>query len=153
MATIESENEPPVGGTPLHLWIIGVLSLLWNGFGGFDYLMTMTRNEAYLSQFTDAQLAYFEGFPAWMTACWALGVWGAVAGSLLLLFRNRYAVHAFALSLAGLALSTLYQYVLDDTDLAAIMPEGQQYMVLAIWIVAILLLWYARRQRKNEVLR
>jgi hypothetical protein len=29
---------------PVHLWIVGFLSLLWNGFGCYDYLMTRMRN-------------------------------------------------------------------------------------------------------------
>ena len=33
--------------TPVHLWIVGVLALLWNGIGGYDYLMTRMRNIDY----------------------------------------------------------------------------------------------------------
>lgn len=154
MDTVESEIAPAAAvGTPMHLWIVGILSLLWNGFGGYDYLMTMTNNAAYLSQFTPEQLAYFESFPGWVTAAWAFGVWGAVAGSILLLLRSRLAVIAFEVSIAGLAASTIYQYVLDDTDISAIMPASMQYMVVAIWAIAIFLLWYALRQRRDGVLR
>jgi hypothetical protein len=39
--------------------------------------------------------------PAWMTGVWAIGVWGALAGSVLLLLRSKWAVHVFAASLAG----------------------------------------------------
>jgi hypothetical protein len=24
----------------MHLWVVGVLSLLWNGFGAYDYIMS-----------------------------------------------------------------------------------------------------------------
>jgi hypothetical protein len=27
--------------TPWHLWLVGVLALLWNSFGAFDYVMTI----------------------------------------------------------------------------------------------------------------
>ena len=63
--------------TPVHLWIVGGLSALWNAFGAYDYVMTQTRNEAYLAGFTEAQRAYFESFPALMEAAWACGVWAA----------------------------------------------------------------------------
>jgi hypothetical protein len=33
--------------TPVHLWIVGLLGLLWNGFGCYDYLMTRMRNLDY----------------------------------------------------------------------------------------------------------
>ena len=32
--------------TPSRLWAVGVVALLWNGYGGYDYVMTQTRNEA-----------------------------------------------------------------------------------------------------------
>ena len=35
--------------TPLHLWIVGVLSLLWNAGSGYDYLMTRLESTAYLA--------------------------------------------------------------------------------------------------------
>ena len=97
--------------TPAHVWIVGVLATLWNAFGAFDYVMTQTGNEAYLSQFTAEERAFFDSFPAWMEAFWALGVWGALIGSLLLLVRSRYAVHAFGISLVGIVVGMGYQYL------------------------------------------
>jgi hypothetical protein len=137
---------------PIHLWIVGALATLWNAFGAFDYLMTQTRNEDYLAHFTDPQRAYFESFPLWMEATWALGVWGGLAGALLLLMRSRHAVTAFAVSLAGLAVSTLYQYVLNSPP-ADMMTAAMIAMNLVIWAVAIGLLWYAMRMRRAGVLR
>jgi len=138
--------------TPLHLWIVGALATLWNAFGAFDYLMTQTRNEPYLANFTDPQRVYFESFPLWMEATWALSVWGGLAGSLLLLARSRHAVTAFAISLAGLAVSTLYQYVLSAPP-----PEmnsgAMMAMNLVIWAVAIGLLVYTLWMRRRGVLR
>lgn len=140
------------GRTPVHLWIVGALATLWNGFGAFDYLMTQTHNEAYLAHFTDPQRVYFDSFPMWVEAMWALGVWGGLLGSLLLLARSRHAVAAFAVSLLGLAASTVYQYVLNSP------PEEMKTatmigMNLAIWAIAIGLLWYAMRMRRADVLR
>jgi hypothetical protein len=138
--------------TPLHLWIVGALATLWNGFGCFDYLMTQTRNAEYLANFTDPQRVYFESFPLWMEAMWAFGVWGGLAGSLLLLARSRHAVAAFAVSLAGLAASTVYQYVLSSPP-ADMTTGGMIAMNLAIWAVAIALLVYAIRVRRRGLLR
>jgi len=140
------------GKTPLHLWIVGALATLWNAFGAFDYLMTQTRNEAYLANFTDPQRIYFDSFPIWMEATWALGVWGGLLGALLLLMRSRYAVTAFAVSLAGLAASTVYQYVLN-TPPEDMMTPAMMAMNLVIWAIAIGLLVYAMRMRRAGVLR
>lgn len=137
--------------TPVHLWIVGVLSLLWNAFGAFDYLASQLPIESYLAQFTPEQRTYFESFPAWSVAFWALGVWGAFAGSILLLLRSRWAVWSFGISLVGLAGSTVYQFALSDG--VAVMGSVAMVMNAVIWVIAILLFVYAVRQRKNGVLR
>jgi hypothetical protein len=145
-------DEAMENRTPVHLWIVAILATIWNAFGCFDYLMTQTRNAQYLANFTDPQRVYFESFPMWMEAAWAFGVWGGLAGALLLLARSRYAVVAFAVSLAGLAASTLYQYVL--TSPPEEMKSGAMLaMNLAIWAIAIGLLVYAMKMRKRGVLR
>ena len=138
--------------TPMHLWIVGILATIWNAFGCYDYLMTQTRNEAYLAHFTDPMRAYFDSFPIWMEAVWAFGVWGGLAGSLLLLARSRHAVTAFGVSLAGLAVSTVYQYVLASPP-EDMMKGAMLGMTIAIWAVAIGLLVYALRMRRQGVLR
>jgi hypothetical protein len=138
--------------TPWHLWAVGAVTILWNTFGCFDYVMTQSRNDAYLSSFTVEQRAYFESFPAWMEAFWAFGVWGALAGSLLLLLRSRHAVTAFLISLAGLAVSTFYQKFLSGIDASKIMPSEAAYIEIAIWVIAILLLAYAWWLRWRGVL-
>ena len=144
--------EAGSGRTPAHLWIVGVVSLLWNAFGATDYTMTMTRNAAYLSAVSPAQMAYFDRFPAWAVALWALGVWGALVGSVLLLLRKRLAVASFALSLLGLAGSTVYQFVVAPAP-ADMRGPAMVIMNLVIWAVAIGLLLYARAMQARGVLR
>lgn len=134
---------------PVHLWIVGVVSLLWNAFGALDYVMSQLRNEAWLSQLTEAQRAWLDASPAWADAAWAFGVWGALLGSVLLLMRSRHAFWAFAVSLAGLAVSTVYQHVVSPMPGAGSM----NMLMIAIWIVALGLLVYTYRMRSSGVLR
>ena len=106
MATVEPvEHAEPVG-TPKHLWVVGILSLLWNAFGGYDYTMTQLRDPAYFASVSGqmgmsvAEMnAFFDTFPVWASALWAIGVWGSVLGSILLLMRSRHAATAFLVSL------------------------------------------------------
>ena len=134
---------------PTHLWIVGILSLLWNCFGVADYILSQTRNEAWLANFTAEQRAFIDSFPAWMEACWAFGVWGALLGSILLLARSRFAVAAFAVSLAGLAAATAGQYAVLE---APAMSGVEWGMTAAIWVIEIALLYYATRMRARGVL-
>jgi len=135
---------------PIHLWIVGILSLLWGLIGAFDYLATELRLDFYMSAFSQQQLDYFYGFPAWMVAAWALAVWCGLAGSLCLLLRKKWAVWLFAVSLAGLAVSTLYNFVLANG--AEIMGSEAAIFTVVIWVMAIFLFLYARAMAKKGVL-
>lgn len=139
--------------TPTHLWVIGSLALLWNAFGAVDYLMTVTENEAYMSGFTEAQRTYFYSFPAWAVSAWALAVWSAVFGSIALLLRSRWAVGLFTLSLVGMIVSSIYTYGLTEGIEVMNGGVGQWLFMVAIWIVAVGLYFYARAQRAQGVLR
>ena len=88
--------------TPWHVWVIGVLMLVWFGLGALDYTMSHLRSAAYIAMIPEAvradMLAYLDGYPIWATSAWATGVWFAVLGALLLLARSRFAVPALMLS-------------------------------------------------------
>ena len=114
---------------PAHLWIVGILSLLWNCFGGYDYTMSRMRNLDYLASMggdPNTMLAYMDSMPIWVAFGWGLGVWAALLGSILLLMRSRYAVHAFIASLVGMVLSFGGQYLGPPQP-----PEGDFVVVEA----------------------
>lgn len=133
---------------PWHLWVVGIVSLLWNAVGVFSYMMTELGQLASLGM-TPEQIAYFEAFPAWATAFWALGVWGCLLGSILLLARSRHAVTAFGVSIVGLVGTAVFSYLVSDV------PDDLQSVPLdiAIWAITFGLFFYARRQAANAVLR
>jgi hypothetical protein len=138
--------------TPKHLWVVGVVALLWNSMGALDYTMTQTKNMAYLKQLTPPQLDYFFGLPAWVVAAWAIGVWGGVVGSLLLLLRKRLAVPVFLASILGVVGSHGYTYLLSNG--LEVMGGGAGTLAFAatILLVAVALYVYARALARREVL-
>ena len=141
----------PERRTPWHVWVVGVVSLLWNSMGAADYIMTQMRFEPYMSGFSEAQLAFFYSFPSWAVANWAIGVFSAVIGSILLLMRSRWAVIAFALSLLSLLIGTIYWY--GFTEAYEVTGMGAAIFNGVLVLVAILLLLYARALKKGGVLR
>ena len=92
-----------------------------------------------------------DAFPLWVMAAWAFGVWGAIAGSVLLLMRSRFAVHVFTLSLAGLIVSTAYQMTIDGPG--SMKTTSPDTITIVIWVVAIFFLWYSLNQRRMGNLR
>jgi len=137
---------------PWHLWLVGALSLAWNAMGAFDYLMTKTRNEAYLAACSPEQLAYVDSMPAWAVSAWALGVWGGVGGSLLLLFGRRAAVPVFAISLLGAVVGMARTYG-SAAGREAMGGAGALAFAIVIVLVALGLWLYARAQAAAGRLR
>jgi len=137
--------------TPRHLWIVGVLALVWNAFGCTDFSMTVTRNPEWLAPLSPEMIDWLDAAPSWTIVTWALGVWGGLAGSLLLLLRSRWAVAAFTISLLGLAVNQIYPFVSETP--AMLTSPASIGITLVIWAVALFLLWYAVRLRNSGVLR
>jgi hypothetical protein len=137
--------------TPWHLWVIGIVSLLWNFGGVYSYTMTELGSLEGMG-FTAEQLEYFYGFPAWAVATWALGVWGCFFGSALLLLRSKWALWLFGISIIGLLGTTYYQHVHSELP-ASMQTTGQYLFALAIWVITFGLLFYASRMTRAGVLR
>ena len=139
---------------PLSFWVVSILGLIWNAFGGFDYLMTRTRNVDYLAQAGDPQvvLAWIDSFPLWAQICWGLGVWGSIAGSVLLLLRSRHAVNAFLVSLVGALGSFSYQLLMSDVPASLDTTGGKIIPIVILAIVAFL--WqFSKREVAKGLLR
>ena len=138
---------------PRHLWAVGVIAVLFNAIGVFDFVMSMARGAEYMASvgMTPAQIAHYQEMPAWMMAVWAIGVWGAMAGSVLILLRNKLAAPVFAVSLAAFLVSVFYTYVL--TDGGRIMGQAMAITSVVITALLVFFLWYSRLMAKRNVLR
>ena len=140
---------------PVHLWIVGILSLLWSGFGCYDYMMTRMRNDAWITSMMpgidpNTVYSWVDSFPIWAQFGWGLGVWMGLVGSLLLLIRSRHAVWTFALSLLGAVIGLGYQLSNPMPGITGFMATGMPIIIIGI---ALGLYLYARAQRASGVLR
>jgi hypothetical protein len=146
------------GRTPIHIWIVGVLSLVWSCFGCYDYLMTRLRDTDYIASAMPGvdpnnDLAWVDAYPHKAQIGWGLGVWMGLAGSILLLIRHRWAVWAYGLSLVGAVLGLGYQIALAPPLAGAhetAMMKAVPYIVI---LIAVGLFLYARAMEKRGVLR
>lgn len=146
-----------VARAPVHLWIVGILSLLWSCFGAYDYTMTRMRNTDYIASAMpgvdpNTALAWVDSMPLYAQIGWGLGVWLALLGAVLLLMRNRWAVWSYGLSMVGAIMSLGYQIALAPPLPGA---QGAMYRVMPYVIIAvsIFLFWYAWTEEKKGVLR
>jgi hypothetical protein len=147
---MSTETAPLARGAPWHLSLVAAIAILWNGYGGYDYVMRQLQGAAYYRRLgmTEAQIAFMAGYPVWMDAVWAVGVWSAVAGSVLLLLRSRWALSAFVLSLVGFLASSAYALATPG-GAAVISPV----MSLVIAGGCLFFIWYAWAMSRAGVLR
>ncbi|MBW0144249.1 hypothetical protein [Sphingomicrobium clamense] len=141
----------PATKAPTHLWIIGILALLFNAMGALDYLMMRFKVDIYMAQLTEDMLAWYDSFPIWMEIAWPVSVWAAVIGCVLLLMRKSSAVTAFAVSTIAYLVAAVHSFGTNPPPAELATPGS---MIFSIFIgVQLALLWYyARRMTAMGVL-
>ena len=138
-------------GRPWHLWLVGIVGVLWSSMGVLSFMLTQMHVEAVMSRFPPQQRAYFESFPWWTVAFWAIDVFGGVIGCLLLLLKNRLAFHLLLASVIGAIVFNLGGlFLLGGME---VMREtgGLGLTVLPVAFAA-LLAYYARAVSRKGVL-
>jgi len=138
--TYRDETEL-AAGVPLWFWIAGAACLVWNLLGAADYLLNRLHDPAYMAQMPPGLVAFLGALPGWVAGAWALGVWGSLAGSVLLLARVRHAAVAYALSFAGAVGSLTWQYAHGALAMA-----GGRFTLIAVLVLGAILaqLWLSR---------
>lgn len=138
---------------PWHIWVVGVIAVLFNAIGVFDYTMFMAQGADYLAKagMTSEQIAFQQQLPLWMRIDWAVGVWTALIASVLILARSKLAFPVFVLSLAAFLVSVLHSYVLSEGGRIA----GTAGAITSVVITAELAFcaWYSRAMTRKGVFR
>jgi len=148
MSAVRQARTP---GRPWHLWLIGILGSLWSLMGATSFVLTQLNVEAVMSRFPPAQRVYFTSFPLWADTFWAIGVFGAVIGCLLLLLKTRLAVPVLFASLIGLVVST-HGGLLLLGGMEVMRGTGGFGLTAIPIVIAVFLAFYARAMSKTGVL-
>ena len=138
---------------PWHLWLVGILAILWNSIGCIDFTMVITRNADYLEAagFTPDQMDFFYSYPAWAVVIWAAAVWSAWFGGALLLARKSLAVPVYLIGLLAYIAAMIRQY--GFTEFSELFPEAHyKIMSAVIFVLAIAQLYYAKKMEKGGAL-
>jgi hypothetical protein len=119
--------------------------------GAISFILTQMKVEAVMSRFPPEQREYFESFPLWAVAFWAVGVLGGVIGCLLLLLKKRLAFRVLLASLIGTIVCNLGGlFLLGGLDVM----RRTNALGLTVFpvIVGALLAYYARALSTRGVL-
>jgi hypothetical protein len=138
----ESTSKP---GTAF--WVIGGLLAVWNLSGLYQYYLASTITPDQLKElgYTALQIKHILGTPAWAHSGYAIAVNAGVLGVIFLLLRKSWAIPMFVLSLVGALVQDLDAFVLRGA-LEHFNPWWLS-VPIAVIVVCILEIWYARRAK------
>lgn len=132
----QEKNKPTVW-----FWVLGVLALLWNLMGVAAYLMEAYMKEEAMASYTEAQKEILITQPAWITAAYALAVFGGAMGCIALLFRKKWATPLFLISFIAVTARTGYFFFMTNTTELFDIVTGTVLPIAVIIIAGLLLIF------------
>ncbi|REE81674.1 hypothetical protein BX611_1209 [Lutibacter oceani] len=139
-----SSNKP----TTL-FWVIGVIALLWNIMGVVAYLDQAYITDEAIALLPEAEQAYYNGVPAWVTAAFAIAVFSGLLGCILLLMKKKFATSLFILSFITVIIQFIYNFFIQEfMELNA----SKMAMPIVVIIIAVFLVWYSKDSEKKGLL-
>lgn len=133
-------KKAPIIRAPHLLSAAALGGIAWNIFGVVQFASSVIATDISLiaSGLTPEQAAVMTGYPAWMTAAFAIGVFGGLAGSILMLLRRTAAMPVLLVSL--LAYVALW---VGDALHGVFAALGASQVVILSLVVAIVAALYA----------
>lgn len=129
-------------------WIIGIIALVWNLMGVFQYISQAYMTSETLAALPEAERVLYENVPAWVTAAFAIAVFGGALGCLLLLLRKKMATIVFIISFIAILAQTTYNLFMSKAS--EVYGPGGMIMPIMILIIGVFLIWYAKKSNTNN---
>jgi len=127
----------------LRYWVIAVLALIWNSLGVLAYLGQAYMSDDTLSSLPESTQLYYSNLPAWVTAAFAIAVFGGLFGAIGLLWRKKWAYFLFVISLVAVVLKQVYDLFIQDYN--EITGEGLIHPVLVL-AIAVYLVFFSNKE-------
>ena len=141
----ESKNKPAKS-----FWIIGITALIWNLMGVFAYLQRAYMTAEDLAALPIEEQALYDNVPIWVTAAFALAVFGGTLGCILLLLRKKLATFIFSISLANILAQMTYNIFMSKA--LEVYGPGGIIMPIMVIIIGAFLVWYSKKMDQQGFL-
>lgn len=135
-------NSPhPLAQPSRRLGLVAAVAVVWNLLGVLTYVMTVTISPETLQAMPEAERSLYQRVPAWVTASYAVAVFGGLLASVLLVLRRALAQPLFIVSLVAVLLQMGHALLISPL----LQVSGPRAAVLPVLIVLIAgyLAWYA----------
>ncbi|MDP2540650.1 hypothetical protein CSC81_03705 [Tenacibaculum discolor] len=124
-------------------WIIGVAALVWNGLGVMQYLGMAYMTDEVKAALPEAEKALYDNIPSWVTAAFAIAVFGGLIGSAFLLMRKKLARPMFLISLIAIIVQMSYNLFMSRA--AEVYGPGSVIMPIMVIVIGVFLLMYSKK--------
>lgn len=129
-------------------WVVSILALIWNIMGVMAYLKDAFMSIEDLEKMTQAERLLFETQPAWVTAAFAIAVWGGALGCIALLMLKKWARSVFLISLMGIVVQMIYALFISNSF--EVYGPGAVAMPIMVILIGIFLVFFAGMAKKKN---
>ena len=141
----KSKNKPSTS-----FWIIGIVALIWNLMGVFAYLQEAYMTAEDLAALPIEEQALYENIPAWVTAAFALAVFGGALACILLLLRKKLATFVFIISFVSILAQMTYNLLISKA--MEVYGPGGMIMPIMVIVIGAYLIWYSKKMDAQGIL-
>jgi len=128
-------------------WIIAVIALIWNLMGVMAYLGQAYMTDEAKALLTEAEKALYDNVPIWVTAAFAIAVFGGVLASIALLMRKQIAKTLFLVSLIGILVQMIYNFFISGA--MDVYGPGEIIMSTMVIVIGVYLYLYSKKSIIN----
>ena len=132
----------------MHLWVVGILTLLWNGSGAYTIMMAQAGR---LTDVDAIETAYYAAQRSWFVIATDIAVLLPLVAAVALLLRSRSAVPMFALALIVFVVNNVYD-IAAGTSLVRV-DRGWLLTTVLIAVIFVLQFVYASAMKRRVVLQ
>jgi hypothetical protein len=121
------------GSTPVWFWVISVIALAWYLMDTSAFFVRVLMTEEAIKAMPENQQHLYRDMPLWVNIVFACEVFGGTLGCISLLFRKKWALPLFVISLLGVLAQTSNIWFLTD----AISAMGAPAVVMPLVAIII----------------
>lgn len=136
---------------PTWFWVVSIIAILWNLMGVSQYLLQAFMPIEALEQMSQNERELFESKPAWVTASFAIAVFGGTLASIALILRKKWARPVFIISLIAAVVQFIHWLFL--TNAAEVYGPSTYIMPILVIIFGIYEVYFAKQGIKKGWLK
>ncbi len=118
--------------------------------GIIAYLGQAYISDDALKMLPEENQLYFSNVPAWVTAAFAVAVFGGFLGAIGLIIRKKWAYFLFVISFLALVAQHVYNFFIQNY---IEMTGSQMILPIVTFIVALFLIYFSKQKSQQGVLR